>query len=111
MSYNKYSAKRTEIDGIVFDSKKEAQYYATLKILCRAKIVKSFERQVRYELQPAFRYNGKAIRAINYVADFVVTYPDGHIEVIDVKGVRTKEYKMKAKMLIYQHPNIIFREV
>ena len=45
------------------------------------------------------------------MADFVVTYSDGHVEVIDVKGVRTDVYKLKRKMLLFKYPDLIFREV
>ncbi len=108
---SKYHAKKTELDGIVFDSKKEANYYATLLLLQKSGEVVSFERQVQFELQPHFRYNGKMERAITYVADFVVTYKDGHTEVIDVKGMRTREYNLKRKLLLFRHPDMIFREV
>lgn len=108
---NKYNAKKTTVDGIMFDSRKEADYYCELKMLKMAGIVKDFELQVPYELQPKYRHNGKAIRAITYIADFRVTYTDGHVEIVDVKGVRTDAYKLKKRLLLYQHPDMIFKEV
>lgn len=108
---NKYNAKKTTVDGITFDSRKEANYYCELKMLKMAGIVKDFELQVPYELQPKYRHNGKAIRAITYIADFRVTYTDGHVEIVDVKGVRTDAYKLKKRLLLYQHPDMIFKEV
>lgn len=108
---NKYNAKKTTVDGITFDSRKEADYYCELKMLKMAGIVKDFELQVPYELQPKYRHNGKAIRAITYIADFRVTYTDGHVEIVDVKGVRTDAYKLKKRLLLYQHPDMIFKEV
>lgn len=107
----KYHNKKVEIDGIVFDSKKEGDYYCNLKILKKAGMVKSFELQVPFELQPKFKHEGKTIRAIKYVADFVVTYPDGRQIVVDTKGFRTKEYLLKRKMLLYKYPDILFEEV
>ena len=108
---NKYNAKKTTVDGITFDSRKEADYYCELKMLKMAGIVKDFELQVPYELQPKYRHNGKAIRAITYIADFRVTYTDGHVEIVDVKGVRTDAYKLKKRLLLYQYPDMIFKEV
>lgn len=108
---NKYRNKKTEIDGITFDSKKEADYYCELKILKMGKVVEQFERQVPFELLPSFKNNGKTIRGIKYIADFVVRYKDGHTEVVDVKGMRTKEYLLKRKLLLYKYPDMIFREV
>lgn len=108
---SKYNAKKTTVDGITFDSKKEADYYCELLIMKMAGEVISFEMQVPYELQPKYQRNGKTFRAIKYIADFVVTYADGHVEVVDVKGVRTKEYRLKRKMLEYKYPNILFREI
>lgn len=99
------------MDGITFDSRKEANYYCELKMLKQAGEVLEIELQVPYELQPKYWYKGKAIRAIKYVADFRVTYADGHIEVIDTKGVRTEAYKIKKRLLLYQYPGIDFREV
>ena len=110
-SYSKYNARKTTIDGITFDSKKEAEFYCELKLYKQAGYITQIERQVAYELQPAFRYEGKAERAIRYVADFRVTYSDGHVEVIDVKGARTPEYKLKRKLLLFRHPDMIFKEV
>lgn len=108
---NKYHAIKTTVDGITFDSRKEANYYCELKMLKQAGEVLEIELQVPYELQPKYWYKGKAIRAITYVADFMVTYADGRIEVIDTKGVRTEAYKIKKRLLLYQYPGIDFREV
>lgn len=110
---SKYGARKTEVDGIVFDSKKEAIYYKELKLLQRGKVVDSFERQVSFELQEGFRHKSakRKVMPITYVADFVVHYADGHTEVVDVKGFRTKEYMIKKKLLLYRYPNIDFKEV
>ena len=107
----KYGNKKAEADGIVFDSKKERKYYCELKVLKMAGQIKDFDLQVVFELQPSFKYKGKTIRAIKYIADFVVTYPDGKTEVIDTKGYRTKDYILKRKMLLHKYPDINFKEV
>lgn len=107
VSYN--TARRT-FDGIVYDSELEMKFmrdYVTPK-LQSGEIIK-VERQIEYELQPSFRREGKLIRAIKYVADFVVTYADGHEIVIDIKGMADPKALIKRKMFWYLHPEIDFQ--
>lgn len=109
---NKYNAVKTEINGIAFDSKKEADYYSNLLLLKKAGIVESFVMQKDFTLQDAFtRENGERIKATRYRADFVVRYKNGHEEVVDVKGMKTRVYINKKKMLLKKYPNINFKEV
>lgn len=110
---NKYLNKKTTIDGITFDSKKEAQYYLYLKAKQEAGEISNLQLQVSYELIPAVWkeetvhlktkdkvYKKQVQRAITYRADFVYTDNSTNNEVVvDVKGLRTKEYKLKAKMM------------
>jgi len=107
---HKYNAKKTTIDGITFDSKREANYYAELKLLLKAGVITRIDMQPEFILQPEFKYRGKKYRPIIYRADFKVYYPDEREEIIDVKGHKTKEYQIKKKLLLKQHPEIIFRE-
>lgn len=109
--YNKYHNRKTVVDGITFDSKKESDYYCQLKMLKMAGEIDDFELQVPFELQPKYKRDGRIIKAINYIADFVVIYKDGHKEVVDVKGTLTDVYKIKKKMLLYKYKDIIFKEV
>lgn len=103
---NKYKNQKVVIDGIKFDSKKEANRYRELKLLERIGEITDLQLQVRYELLPKYEINGKKIRAINYVADFV--YKEHGAEIIeDVKGVRTDVYKIKKKMFEYKYKKAI----
>lgn len=127
----KYKAKKTEVDGITFDSMKEAKRYQELKILEAAGQIKDLRLQVAYELIPAMRepdtigkrggkIKGKLIeRAVIYKADFVylekldIPFSDQEKweEVVeDVKGMRTKEYILKRKLMLYRY-GIRIREV
>ena len=90
----KYHNSKTVIDGIRFDSKKEAKRYLELKILEKAGIIKCLKRQVPYVIINKSRYG----RAIKYVADFTY-YEDGKLVVEDVKGVRTPVYKLKKRLM------------
>jgi hypothetical protein len=88
---NKYNAKKTEVDGIVFDSKKEAARYSTLKILQAAGKIDRLDRQVEFELFIHHTSVGF------YRADFVYT-EDGKLVVEDVKGKKTDLYQFKKKV-------------
>lgn len=106
---SKYHNTITEYDGIKFDSIKEKNRYVGLKQLEDLGIIKDLKLQVKFELQPSYKYQDKTIRAINYYADF--TYiQDGKLIVEDTKGFKTKEYLIKKKILLYKY-DIDFREV
>ena len=107
---SKYHNRKTTLDNIVFDSAKEAEYYCTLLLRKKAGEITGFDLQPEYVLQESYKRNGKTIRAIKYIADFRVYYPDGRVEVVDCKGVRTKEYQIKKKMLLKLWPDMWFTE-
>jgi hypothetical protein len=100
----KYNAKRTEIDGITFDSKSEGDYYLHLKKRLKEGEIKWYELQPSFELQEGFHKTGRFIRPIVYVADFSVYYHDGTIEIIDVKGFETADFKIKRKLFEKKFP-------
>ena len=108
---SKYHNKKTEVDGIVFDSQKEADYYCQLKILKKAGEVRSFELQPRFLLIPAFELKNEKYKAITYVADFDVELKNGSHFVVDVKGMKTPVYKLKKKLFRFTYPEIDFREI
>lgn len=98
---SKYNNKVVFIDNIRFDSKKEANYYTLLKMLEKANKISELELQKTFVLQDKFKLNGKTIRAITYIADFVFKDDKGVLHVVDVKSEATKKdkvYRMKKKM-------------
>lgn len=106
----KYRARKTEVDGIVFDSKLEAHRYRELQLLERAGEISDLQRQVKYELIPSQKLDGKVVeRAVTYVADFVYTENNKQV-VEDTKGVRTRDYIIKRKLMLYVH-HIRIKEV
>jgi hypothetical protein len=100
----KYNAKRTEIDDIQFDSKVEGQYYLYLKQQQIEGKIKQFELQPIFTLQEGFRKNGKYFRPILYIADFKVYMNDGTVQIIDVKGYETADFKIKRKLFESKYP-------
>lgn len=99
----KYKSVKTEINGINFASKKEASRYMELVTLEKHGDIYGLEFQVPFELQPKFKINGKTVRAIKYVADFVYFDKKKKIHVEDVKGMRTEVYKLKKKLFEYKY--------
>lgn len=101
---SKYHAKKTTVDGITFDSKREARRWVELRTLEAAGAIRDLRRQVRMELVPAFDVGGKHYRAITYTPDFV--YFDvsaGRVVYEDCKGYRTDVYRLKAKLFAWRY--------
>ena len=118
-SGNKYGSKKAEVNGIVFDSKKEAKRYQELLLLEKAGAIQNLQRQVKYVLIPAQREftneiytkgrkkghfkQGKLLeRECSYIADFVYI-ENGKIVCEDTKGFRTKDYIIKRKLMLKVH--------
>jgi hypothetical protein len=108
---SKYRNRRTKVDGITFDSKAEANRYIELKSLQAAGQVRWFIRQPRFLLQEGFEKDGRTFSPIEYVADFLICWADGSITVEDVKGMRTREYRMKRNMFEKRYPTLRLVEV
>lgn len=106
---SKYNNKKTIVDNIKFDSKAEANRYIELKMLEKARKISDLELQPKFILQEQYINNkGEKIRAITYKADFC--YLEGNkIVVEDVKGVETKEFKIKKKLFENKYRDIDFR--
>lgn len=103
---SKYHAKKTTVDGITFDSRREADRYLVLKSMEEDRTIEDLRRQVRYELIPAFDVDGKHYRPVYYVADFVYV-EDGKEVVEDVKGMRTDVYRLKSKLFARRYGKVI----
>ena len=111
---NKYGSRKVEVNGIVFDSKREAARYQELLLLEKAGEIKDIRRQVKYVLIPAQyehpesttrKGRGRCVeREFAYIADFVykTILPDGDTLTIveDTKGFRTKDYIIKRKLML-----------
>lgn len=111
---NKYKNKKVFLNGIEFDSKKEANRYKELKLLEMAGKITNLQLQPKFELIPTIRKDWlpRTIAVTNYKADFMYTETEtGNSIVEDVKGFKTDTYQLKKKMFIHlygeQH---IFRE-
>lgn len=115
----KYRNKKITYDGITFDSRLEMNRYCELKLLERAKKITGLELQKEYILIPpqyeksaeGKKTRGRCIeRAVKYIADFAYTDEYGQTIVEDTKGVKTKDYIIKRKLMLYVH-GIRIREI
>lgn len=98
----KYGNRKVEYNGTIFDSRKEANRYVELLLLERAGEIADLERQVKFELIPSQRYDGKVVeKPCSYVADFTYLDKAGNRVVEDTKGMRTKDYVIKRKLMLY----------
>ncbi len=121
---NKYRNVEVEVDGIRFHSKKEARRFAYLMQAQELGVIEDLRLQVDFTLQEGYKTaKGERIRAIRYVADFTYKvkcagYDHGHllaaadleywrslwpgatvIEDAKTRPTRTKEYKIKRKLM------------
>ena len=96
----KYHSRKITKDGVTFDSVREYRRWVELSLLERAGKISKLQRQVKYELIPTQRVNGKVVeRPVTYVADFVYQ-ENGQIVVEDSKGFKTKDYIIKRKLML-----------
>ena len=92
---SKYGAVKTEADGIMFDSKREASRYQELRLLEQAGEITNLRLQVPFELIPKSKY-GMPIR---YIADFTYNDLNGQLIGEDAKGVKTPVYRIKRRLM------------
>jgi hypothetical protein len=109
---SKYRNQKTEVDGITFDSRREANRYCELKVLLELGEITDLELQPRFVLREGFWKNGKRYRKIVYRADFKYrAVATGEIVVEDVKGVKTSVYRLKKKLFEDKYPDLSLKEV
>lgn len=125
---SKYNACKVTNGSITFDSKAEEKWYFRLK--CDPEVAE-IEVHPAFEIFPSTRKclacqerfllpltkcpkcgrKLEVFRAISYVADFKVTYKDGHVEIQDVKGIETEAFKLKRKLFEAAYPALTIRIV
>ena len=116
---------KTTIDNITFDSKTEANYYIYIRDNKDKLNIKDIKLQPEFILQEKHlvinnkviipkddkelkglqrKHPGCTVQAIKYIADFQLTYNDDSIDIIDVKGIKTADFKIKEKMFNFKYP-------
>lgn len=108
---SKYGARKVRFDGITFDSQIEGYRYLRLKDMEKRGEISDLRMQVKYELIPKqvddpdlpVRKQRVLERSCDYLADFVYKDKNGVTHVEDTKGMKTKEYIIKRKLMLYVH--------
>ena len=81
------------------------------KLMQRAGVISDLQMQVSFELIPSQKVDGKVVeRAVNYIADFVYQQ-NGQKVVEDTKGMRTKDYIIKRKLMLYIHTTQMWTKI
>lgn len=112
---NKYHAVKTEVNGVIYDSKKESRRGQYLEELQKFGKIKELERQKRFQLIESFNYHGKKYQGVTWVADFY--YFDNEKKKYIAEDVKSKitrkkaEYRIKIKLFMLKYPKILFSEV
>lgn len=104
---SKYRNVKTEVDGYIFDSKKEARRYGELKLLATAGEIRNLE------LQPSFDCIVNGAKVCTYKADFAY-FADNARVIEDVKSAITRKhpvYRLKKKLVEALHPGVVIKEV
>lgn len=111
----KYHSKKVKADGMTFDSKREYKRWTELRLLERAGAIRELERQTKFVLIPAQRepdtvgprggrIKGKLLeREVAYIADFTYLDETDELVVEDTKGMRTTDYIIKRKLMLFIH--------
>lgn len=112
---SKYGSKKITADGLTFDSRKEYFRWHELSLLEKAGEISQLQRQVRFELIPSQKIDGKVVeRPCTYIADFVWKDAEGRTHVEDVKGYKKgtayNVFTIKRKMMLFFH-GIVVEEV
>ncbi len=86
------NARKSEYNGILYDSNFEAAYAQELDLRQKAKDIKGWERQVTLDL----RVNDFLV--CTYRIDFIIHHNDGTLEYVETKGWATPLWRLKWKL-------------
>lgn len=100
---NKYNARKTWRWGLCFDSQKEADFFDELRLRHKAGQIAGYLFHGKLILAEGA---GQDKRALTYEPDFIILHPDGHYEIVDTKGMETRQFKDKMKILREKYPQI-----
>lgn len=111
MRANKYGAKKTQRDGIQFDSLMEAERYRDLKLLQQAGVISELEIHPEFVLIEPFKKFGKRKRGHKYKADFMYRDEHGQLIVEDVKGYIARDFPLRRTLFDSKFPDIVLKVV
>jgi hypothetical protein len=101
----KYSHNQVCVDGYLFDSEQEADYYRLLKDKQAHGYINELKPHPTYVLIPPFFYEGKQIKGVEYTPDFTYIENTGLVAV-EVKGYPTPDFELRVKLFKWKYPGI-----
>lgn len=110
----KYHSRKTEVNGILFDSKLEAERYQQLMLLQKAGEITGLQLQVEFQIFKGYVNpdTGEKTKSVTYVADFVyIEVNSNRMIVEDTKGIETADFRLKWKLVQSYYPQYEFRKV
>lgn len=110
----KYHAHKTEVDGIVFASKLEADRYLELRLLEQAEEITALVLQPEFQIVRGFvnPETGEKVKSRFYIGDFqYIDNATNKIVVEDTKGMETAEFRLKWSLVKSMYPQFEFRKV
>jgi len=108
---SRYTSYKPIIDDIKFDSMMESRYYIKLLYDKKIGLIKDFELQKAFELQPSFTKNKKKYQKIEYICDFMVYVNDSEKYTVDIKGKETVDFRLKHKMFEYKYQDLTLKVI
>ena len=113
---NKYSNKKTIVEGIEFDSRLESVRFQQLRLMQKADppLISDLKLQVEFQIIQGWVNpdTGEKIKGSMYIADFVYCDLESHQMIVeDTKGIETENFKTKWKLVQSQYPQFVFRKV
>ena len=115
-TYSKYRAKKTTYNGQTYDSKFEAGVAQELDLRLKAGEFKDWERQFKIECIPYDKFgNPLPALKVSHKVDFRIHHHDDSFELLEAKGMETKDYQMRRRWLEHvwlpEHPDHIYTVV
>ena len=107
--YNVAPKAQRTYKGVVYDSKLEKDYRCRLELLKKATTEKNRVIDIKEQVPFPIFING--IKVFTYLLDFEVTYADGRVEYVDIKGALTDVYRLKKKSVEAYYPHVKIKEV
>lgn len=111
---NKFGNRSKSYNGRSYHSAAEARYAQELDLRIKAKEITDWQPQFKAALDVT-DVDGRRHHITNYFVDFIVYYPDGDIELVEIKGMETEYWRLKRKLLeaVYlpEHPEMRYTVV
>ena len=108
----KYHSRKTEVNGIMFDSKLEAERYVQLRLLQKAGEISDLKLKPQFQIFMGYTDSetGERHGSRYYEADFKYLDLATHCVIVeDTKGIETDVFRLKWELVQSEYPQYLFR--